>query len=606
LVKSFPELRQQAVESQRLILGVWHDFTGRIQASLLFINFSYFLVPLPRGIAEMNLSYSRRSPGSGWAVWHIALSCRSARVLAAVCVVATIALCKWSRAATVDNWNVHSGGSWNTGANWSTGSIPTIAEDATIGSIATSVTSPASITLDATQTAYGLTLDPGPGKSIHVDPGAIANKGLNLLSTDTAPDGINKFFTINAVSGVDNQINAPIVLEGAIKGTYTAMVNSFDPTFAIKGGIMESVASWGVRVSGNNQGIVSYATASSIYTGDTTIAPGGILRVDLNNAIPNGTGKGNVVLEGNGQLQFLNATAQTINALNSTSSTAVVTNNPGNNGVTLTVGNAGVAGTFAGSINNPIGTGLFNLVKTGQGIQKLIGADSYRGTTTVSSGTLLVNGTHNSAGNYSTSSGATLGGSGTINLGGDNSVTVSTGSLAPGDGAPGVLNINGRLNMSSVGTLRLELGGAFPGNGLAFYDQINMTSPTAAINASFAHIAVSLVNGFTPQSTNAFYILTRADSAAFGTEPFDALSEGATIGLGSGLFGKVTYKANWTGSQATSTVTGGNDMAIYNVVPEPTSISLLGLAVFARLVSKARKANRARLQCEEDNVCCRR
>ena len=141
--------------------------------------------------------------------------------------------------------------------------------------------------------------------------------------------------------------------------------------------------------------------------------------------------------------------------------------------------------------------------------------------------------------------------------------------------------------MSSVGTLRAELGGAFPGNGSTFYDQVNMISPTAAINATFAHIAVSLVNGFRPRPSDVFYILTRADSAAFGgPQPFDAFPEGATIGLGSGFTGKVTYKANWTGSQATSTLTGGNDMAIFIAVPEPTSALLLGVGMLALLVWK--------------------
>jgi autotransporter-associated beta strand protein len=540
----------------------------------------------------MNSFYVRHSIRSSRALLYFTQRHQYTALKIAACALAMLGTYQQIQAATANNWNINSGGSWNVGANWSTGNIPTIAEDAVIGPIATSVSSPASIATNSNQTAFGLTLDPAPGKSIRLNPGISEGGRLTLLSTDTAPDGVSKFFTINTASGIENQINAPIVLGGAGKGAFTAQINSFDPEFAIKGGISESVASWGVRINGNNQGIVSYANTSNMpntYTGDTTIAPGGILRVDFNNAIPNGPNRGNVVLEGNGQLQFLNAIAQGINGLNSTSSTAVITNIPGNNGVKFTVGNLNAAGTFAGSINNPTGAGLFDIVKTGSGIQKLTGANSYRGTTIVSGGTLLVNGTHNSAGNYTTATGATLGGTGSINLAGDTSVTVNAGSLAPGDGGPGVLNIGGTLNMSSVGTLKLEIGGAFPGNGSIFYDQLNMTRPTATINASFAHVSAFLVNGFKPKLTDCFYILTRADSAPFGaTQPFDAYPEGATINLGSDFTGKVTYKANWTGTQATSTPSGGNDMAIV-IVPEPGSAALLSLGLLCIGATSVRK-----------------
>jgi autotransporter-associated beta strand protein len=547
----------------------------------------------------MNRFHYLRGTKSNRAIAHLALPHRSAIAIVAVWAHTLFGTCNGIQAATNNNWNLSSGGSWNVGANWSTGSIPTVAENANLGPIATSVTSPVSITLDTNQTAYALTLDPGPGKSIHLDRAAIRRGALTLLSTDTAPDGINKFFTINVPSGVENQINAPVVLGGVGKGSFTATINSFDPAFAVRGGVSESVSSWGVWITGNNQGIVSYAVNPGIYTGDTTIAAGGILRVDLNNAIPSGALRGNVVLEGNGQLQFLNATVQGINGLNSTSSTAVLTNLPGNNGVTLTVGNANASGNFAGSINNPTSTGVFNLVKTGSGIQKFTGANSYRGNTSVSAGTLLVNGTHNGAGSYSIGAGATLGGTGTINLNllPDRAVTVNNGSLAPGDGGPGVLNINGPLNISGPGTLRVELGGAFPGNGSIFYDQVTMTNPKASINASFAQISATLVNGFKPTFTDVFYILTRADSGAFSASPpFAAYPEGAFISIGSGFTGKVTYKANWTGNQSTSTITGGNDMAIF-IVPEPNCIPLviISLVSFALIQTTRNTTSRRTL-----------
>jgi hypothetical protein len=108
-----------------------------------------------------------------------------------------------------------------------------------------------------------------------------------------------------------------------------------------------------------------------------------------------------------------------------------------------------------------------------------------------------------------------------------------------------------------------------------------MTSSTGSITASFAHISVNLVNGFTPKPTDIFYILARADSGAFSaSQPFDAYPEGAKIKLGNGWTGNVTYLASWKGTQSVSTLTGGNDMAIFNValVPEPATNAMLLVA----------------------------
>ncbi len=518
-----------------------------------------------------------------------------ARAFSGCCVLAYLLLGLTSNqtasASTLNGWNVSGGGVWGSTLNWNTGHIPTSQEDATVGSIATSLTSPVTVTLDANRTAYGLTLDPGAGKAIHIDSGGQSTISLALASTDTSPDGVAKFFTLNVPSGTGNQINAPIQLGDGTLSSFPAMINSFDPNFAIRGGIKEaSDRPRGVRIVGISQGIVSLAQTSSTYSGDTTIGAGGILRIDVSNALPSGAGKGNVVLEGNGQLHVLNATSLAINGLSSNSSTAVVTNDPGNNATTLTMGNNNATAAYAGSITNA-NAGLFNLVKTGTGTETLSGTNSYRGTTTISNGTLLINGTHTSAGSYAVNvSTATLGGNGTINLAdAKSSVSVTAGKLAAGSGGPGILNINGALTLSGIGTLAVELGGNTPGVGAGFYDQVNMTSPTGTINTSFAHLGVTLLNGFVPQPTDVFYILTRADSGIFPViQPFDAISEGTFITLGAGRIGQITYKANWTGNQATSTLTGGNDMAIFNVVPEPTSGVLLMFGVMIALLMDRR------------------
>src|SRR4029079_1729643 len=314
-------------------------------------------------------------------------------------------------------------------------------------------------------------------------------------------------------------------------------------------------------------------------------------------SIPHGAGKGIVSIEGNGRLQFGAATNQAINALSSSSTTALVTKSTGAGSATLSVSGTTTA-TFAGTITNPSGVGLLNLSKSNSGTEVLTGTNGYRGTTVVSGGTLLVDGIPNSAGSYSVNAiGAILGGRGTINLASGTSVNATSGKIAAGDSGAWIFNINGTLNMSGIGGLNIEVGGTSPGNGSGFYDQVNMASPTGAINASFAHFSVSLVNGFAAKPSDIFYVLTRADSGSFsGTQPFDAAPEGASVNFGGGFVGKVTYQANWTGNQATSTLTGGNDMAFYNIaVPEPASVTLLCLGMLWLCANHGRR-NAARRQ----------
>jgi hypothetical protein len=118
----------------------------------------------------------------------------------------------------------------------------------------------------------------------------------------------------------------------------------------------------------------------------------------------------------------------------------------------------------------------------------------------------------------------------------------------------------------------VELGGATPCDGFGNYDQVNMTSATGNVSVgSAAAPSLSLVDGFTLGEESDFFILTRADSAGFGLTAFAGLPEGATVGLGDGYFGMITYQANWTGTQAGSAEFSGNDVAILNVVPDPAA-----------------------------------
>jgi autotransporter-associated beta strand protein len=166
------------------------------------------------------------------------------------------------------------------------------------------------------------------------------------------------------------------------------------------------------------------------------------------NALPNGSGQGNVVLNGGttAGILDLNNFDTAINGLNGTAGAALgqVVNNGSAAAKTLTVGNGNANGTFAGLIaDHTSGTGTIALTKTGTGTQTLSGANTYTGATTVNGGMLLVNGALGT-GSVTVAANAALGGSGSI---GGATMVQSGGTIQAGNAAgAGTLTI-GTLNL---------------------------------------------------------------------------------------------------------------------------------------------------------------
>ena len=207
------------------------------------------------------------------------------------------------------------------------------------------------------------------------------------------------------------------------------------------------------------------------------------------------------------------------------------------------------------------GTG--SLSQNGAGNTTLSGTNIYSGATTVSVGTLLVNGDGSGAtGAMAVSSGATLGGNGT--LGG--AVTVaSTGILLAGDGTTGSTLTSGKaVTMLSGSVIEISLGAT-----LADHSSLHRAAGTWAFNSS-THQAFTL------------------DNHGAITGNYTGLITGLT-GSEAGLSDIASWTITNPGWSGTFSYSGGSVDLNLLAVPEPSIGSLLFGSIAALLLLRARR-----------------
>lgn len=191
----------------------------------------------------------------------------------------------------------------------------------------------------------------------------------------------------------------------------------------------------------------------------------------------------------------------------------------------------------------------------------LEGTHSYGGTLTVQGGTLLYNGTYTGSGLISVQNSATLGGTGSV----AGVYVASGGALSPGL-SPGVLTTSGDVTFEPGSSFEVELLGTLSGQ----YDQLLMAG-TAALTLGGATLSVTAPNPL-PYGT-VFPIISgwgSIDSSTFAT-----LADGDAFVAGANAF-QINY----------GTLSGYSDDVTLTVIPEPTTLGLLGVLGLAVLLRR--------------------
>ncbi|MBC8108915.1 MAG: autotransporter-associated beta strand repeat-containing protein [Anaerolineae bacterium] len=215
---------------------------------------------------------------------------------------------------------------------------------------------------------------------------------------------------------------------------------------------------------------ITDADGGTTLTGGIVARSGtGARRIQATNTSGTNTYSGNIFLDGNVETSIASGgtiafTGATINVNNQ----ALTVNGAGNTQIT-------------NGLKNPDSGEIGSLIKNGAGALYLEGTSTYAGTTTVSNGALIVNGTHNGGDNYSIASGATLGGSGTIAPASGKSVSIS-GNVSPG-------NSVGNLTLSTTGGGVTEFA-----KGGSYTWEINAQSPASPAGTAWDQLTLGAVS----------------------------------------------------------------------------------------------------------------
>ncbi len=313
---------------------------------------------------------------------------------------------------------------------------------------------------------------------------------------------------------------------------------------------------------------------ANTYGGSTAVIVGGLRIAAADDRLPVGTlleiGNGSNV----GTARFdLGGFSQTVSGLSGIGTTMpIAITNSGASASTLTV-NQAANRAYRGSIDGDV-----NLVKSGAGTLTLSGDFNSTGTVRVTGGILAFTGSAavaasvlqidagaklvatNRTSTLQLGSGQTLKGTGTF-VGG--LITGANAAISPG-ASPGTLTLEGDLTMNAGSVLSIEIDGS----GAGQYDVLAFAGGLLTLNG--ASLDVTL--GYTPTPyVDSFTIVNGL--GALPTGAFAGKPDGGSFQVGS----------TWMEIDYTPT------SVILNVIPEPSTLGALGLAMALAALSRRRR-----------------
>ena len=346
-------------------------------------------------------------------------------------------------------------------------------------------------------------------------------------------------------------------------------------------------------VTVNTSALWTVAGSWSGYSGRITLGSTGTPRLRLNQTTNTNFGSASLAIDlGQGSGQFMNrnggTTAYAIGTLTGGPGTQLqgtqTPNANNDNTSTYSIGARNENATFQGAITNGGSGGVVATLinKVGTGSWTLTGASTHTGLTTVSAGTLRLNGSFTTA-PITVASGATLAGSGTTG----GLVTVSSGGkLNPGatDGAAGTFTASAGLTASTGSTLVFDLGptpasasdkitvsgGTFT-LGSSINAQINFLDLTAGLapgtyplvdgasTLSASGSTVTLVLPAATGTTRQTFAISRASS---GSPTFVNL---VVTGSAAPLVWSGASGGNWDLNTTSGNFSGGSPAVFYNL-----------------------------------------